>query len=179
MRDVRARILAVGLIQLAAVVFYFVSALLMVFFFDYSDLFLDPLDLPVNLLTLWLIAKGVSTGLVFVWVLYDADVVLCLWYFGCLGCCVGYVKRYIKDKRVQIGGFPLAYAYFKTRFQILLCLKGMDFVCGLYGWVLLGRVYGSKWFNIEAKLKAFFSLLSIALVVTDVHLPMLLVSALA
>ena len=123
-----------------------------------------------------MLIKTITTGLVFLWILYDTDVVLCLWYFGCLSCAIKYVKEHIKKKQDENSGygFPLMFSYYKTRFYILIFLKMIDFVCGIFGWIILGSIFGSNFRSMEYRFKTFLGVMIFALVITDIYCPILL-----
>jgi hypothetical protein len=47
--------------------------------------------------------KIITSGLITYGVYIDADIILCLAYFGCLGCNMNFVKNYIMKKREELG----------------------------------------------------------------------------
>ena len=165
MRDVRGRMLAIGWMQLIAVFVYFVLYLVLLLQLEYSVLYLSPktgASLP-----LFLILKSGSSALVLMGVLYDTDIRLCLWYFGCLGCAVDYIRKYIRSKRIELKGFPLAFSFAKIRFQMLAVLKLLDIGFGVYGWVIVGYSFGSRFNSLDTRLKIFYSAVCFSLTVFD------------
>jgi hypothetical protein len=168
MRDIRARMLAIGWMELVAAVYYLICSLLSITLFDYSIFFLS------QNLSIYLLVKAVSSFILFLGILYDTDVVLCLWYFGCLSCAVSYVRKYINIKRIEFGGWPLAFSFYLLRFQIFLFFKSIDVLIGIYGWIILAPYFGPDFLNVETKLKIFVSFVVFAQLSTDVWVPLLL-----
>eukprot|EP01036_Dinobryon_divergens_P030231 gene30231-39439_t len=167
MRDVRARLLAIGWIHVIASVYYVICAVLSITVFDYSIYYLSH-NLPAFLFT-----KGLLSFFIFLGVWYDTDIVLCLWYFGCLSFNLNYVRKYISKKRIELGGWPLAFSFYHLRFSILKWLKVFDFVIGLYGWAILAPIFTPDFFTRERKLRIFLMFVTLVQLVTDVWCPLL------
>ena len=167
MRDVRARLLAIGWIHLFASVYYVVCAVLSITVFDYSIFYLSH-NLPAFLLT-----KGLLAFTIFLGVLYDTDIVLCLWYFGCLSFNLNYVRKYISKKRIELGGWPLAFSFYHLRFSILKWFKIFDFIVGLYGWAILAPIFTPDFFTRERRLRIFLMFVTLVQLGTDVWCPLL------
>ena len=110
---------------------------------------------------------------IFLGLLADTDLVLSMAYFGCLGFCMKYVKGYIRRKKEEYGGWPLAYAYNKTRFDIVVVLKFADVVWGIVGWLILGSLLGRKLNEMNHELRATVSVIGITLLFTDIWTPIL------
>jgi len=100
MRDVRGRMLAIGWLQLVAVMLYLVLSLVVYFYLDAVTFSLY--SKSSSILPFYLILKSGSSLVVLLGILYDTDLTLCLWYFGCLGCAVNYVRSHINRKRVAL-----------------------------------------------------------------------------
>ena len=167
MRDVRARLLANGWIHVFASVYYVICGVLSITVFDYSIYYLSH-NLPAFLFT-----KGLLSFSIFLGVLYDTDIVLCLWYFGCLSFNLNYVRQYISKKRIELGGWPLAFSFYHLRFSILKWFKFFDFVVGLYGWAILAPIFTPDFFTRERKLRIFLMFVTLVQLVTDVWCPLL------
>lgn len=167
MRDIRARILAIGWIQFAAVIAYAVLFVVSVVAFSYSQLFVAT-KVGVTL-SGFLMLKIITSGIVLLCVMYDADVVLCLGYFGCLACTLGmkYVKNYTRRKKEELGGWPHAFAFNEMRFKLLAFAKIVDWGLGLLGWAHLSQLFGMSFFTQPDAVKAFVSMILITLTVTD------------
>jgi len=167
MRDIRARILAIGWVSLAAVVVYAGLFVVAVVAFSYAQLF----NAGRYGITLsgFLVLKTVSSAVVLAGVLYDADVVLCLGYFGCLAfaCGMAYLKSYTRRQKEKLGGWPHAFAFNELRFKVLAFFKLVDFGIGLVGCFHLSNLFGVGFFSQPDAMKAFVSLILLALAVTD------------
>ena len=167
MREIRARILAIGWISFVAVVVFAGLFVVAIVAFSYAQLF----NAGKYGITLsgFLILKTVSSAVVLAGVLYDADVVLCLGYFGCLAftCGMAYVKSYTRRKKEQLGGWPHAFAFNELRFKFLAFLKVIDFGIGLVGCFHLSMLFGVGFLSQPGAMKAFVSLILLALAVTD------------
>ena len=172
MRDVRGRMLAIGWLHLVASLFYFILFMLLVLYLDYSVLYLNPSNgswLPV-----FLACKTVSSILLLLGILYDTDIRLCLWHFGCLGCYIEYVRKYIRRKRIELHGFPLVFSFGKRRYYIFVFLKVLDILYGMYGWILVGYSFGTHFMSLDTNLKILFGLVAFGLVVFDLWVGTLL-----
>jgi hypothetical protein len=166
MRDVRGRIAAIWWMHAVAVVCFGLLLILYFVFLDFTSLYLGTAS-SASIPT-FLMFKTASSLLVFVVILLDLDVRLCLWHFGCLGCSVEYVRKYISRKRIELKGFPLIFAFSKYRFQVIQGLKVLDFLWGLYGWAILSSTFGTKFYSIGLRLQVFCGVLAFCLVVFDV-----------
>jgi len=169
MRDVRGRMLAIGWLQLVAVMLYLVLSLVVYFYLDAVTFSLY--SKSSSILPFYLILKsGVLLG-----ILYDTDLTLCLWYFGCLGCAVNYVRSHINRKRVALDGWPLAFSFSVVRFYILCFFKLLDFLWGVYGWFLVTRVLvGSKFVSIPDAMQVLIIVIGFSLVFSDLWIILLL-----
>lgn len=172
MRDVRGRMLAIGWMHLLAALFYFVLFMLLVLYLDYSVFYLHPTS--GGWLPTFLACKTISSLILVFGILYDTDIRLCLWHFGCLGCHIEYIRRYIRRKRIELHGFPLVFAFGKKRFYIYSFLKVLDIGWGMYGWTLVGYSFGAHFMSIDTHLKIFYGLVAFCLVVFDLHVATLL-----
>ncbi len=172
MRDVRGRMLAIGWLHLVASLFYFVLFMLLVLYLDYSVLYLNPSNgswLPV-----FLACKTVSSIILLLGILYDTDIRLCLWHFGCLGCYIEYIRKYIRRKRIELHGFPLVFSFGKRRYYIFAFVKVVDILYGTYGWALVGYSFGTHFMSLDTNLKILFGLVAFCLVVFDLWVGALL-----
>lgn len=167
MRDVRGRFLALGWLELSAVACYLSFFFFYYFYFDYGQLYLS--TSLQNSLSLLLLMKTGSSMLVLLGLLYDTDIRLCLWYFGCLGFCVNYVRKYIKQQQRKLKGFPLVFSYYSTRFNILSFVKTIDVAIGLYTLILILYSFGSGVEKIERDLQIFLSFLLYLIICTDFY----------
>lgn len=172
MRDVRGRIIAIGWMHLVAALLYFTLFMVLLLYLDYSAFYLDPtstFSLPT-----FLAFKTLTSLILLVGVLYDTDIRLCLWHFGCLGCWIDYIRKYIRRKRIELHGFPLMFSFSNARFLILSLLKILDFLWGMYGWTLVGYAFGAKFKSLNTNLQILYGLVSFALVVFDLWVLFLL-----
>jgi hypothetical protein len=174
MRDIRGRFLALGWLHLFAVVAYVGFLLVFVFYFDYSLLLLS--EQSGKMLPIYLLIKSFTTLCIFLGILYDTDVVLALWYFGCLGFSVSFVRQYIVRKRIELKGWPLAFAYYGLRFYALSFCKLIDVLWGFYGWYLISSNFMNGFLRVEDSLKIFLTFLMYTMVVTDIWCPILFFS---
>jgi hypothetical protein len=172
MRDVRGRFLAIGWLQAIALIGYCVFCIFFNFYYDYKSFYLST-SLATSL-SVFLLGKCITSFIIFSGLLYDTDVRLCLWYFGCLGFALGYVRNYIKEKKKKLGGFPLVFSYYHLRFYILMGCKLIDFLWGCYGWVLIFPfIFLAPSTTIELELKIFIYFLAFFLFVTDIYYSLL------
>lgn len=169
MRDVRGRMLAIGWLQLVAVILYLVLSLVVYFYLDAVTFSL--FSESSSTLPFYLILKSGSSLLVLLGILYDTDLTLCLWYFGCLGCAVNYVRRHINRKRVTLNGWPLSFSFSVVRFYILCFLKMLDFLWGVYGWFLVTRM---QFVSIPDAMQVLFVVIGLSLVFSDLWIILLL-----
>lgn len=166
MRDVRGRLLAIGWLQLVGSLVFFGLFLIQVTYLDYSALYLSPARSD-GALPMFLMIKAATLLVVFLGVLYDTDIRLCLWYFGCLGFAVEYVRKYISKKRLQLGGFPLSFAFSKVRFHILCFVKVLDVMWGFYGWVIVSYPLAGKFYSLDTHLQILYGMVAFSLTVFD------------
>lgn len=172
MRDVRGRMLAIGWMHLLAALFYFVLFMLLVLYLDYSVFYLHPTS--GGWLPTFLAFKTLSSLVLLFGILCDTDIRLCLWHFGCLGCHIEYIRRYIRRKRIELHGFPLVFAFGKKRFYIYSFFKMLDVGWGMYGWTLVGYSFGAHFMSLDTHLKIFYGLVAFCLVVFDLYVATLL-----
>ena len=165
MRDVRGRIIAIGLMQLAAFISYSLLFILFLVYLDFSSIFLG--SEWSSSIPSFLVLKLVTTTVVLSSIWYDSDWRLTLWHFGCLGCCINYIRTYITRKRIELKGFPLIYAYSKYRFQVVQFLKFLDVACGMYGWFILSYSFGTRFYSIGSRMQIFCSFMAFSLIVYD------------
>lgn len=166
MRDIRARIVAIGLLQICVAIAFLTFWILSITFFDYSDLYL-PSKYGYFSLSTFLIVKSVSSIVVVSIVLYDTDVVLSLWYFGFLGFAVHYVREYIREKRMKLHGWPLMLSFYIVRFHILCAAKVLDVLWGVVGWIIFSNIAGTKYSTLEWRLQVYFSWILLILFLSD------------
>ena len=169
MRDVRGRMLAIGWLQLVAVILYLILSLVVYVYLDAVSFSL--FSESSSTLPSYLILKSGSSLLVLLGILYDTDLTLCLWYFGCLGCAVNYVRRHINRKRATLNGWPLSFSFSVVRFYILCFLKMLDFLWGVYGWFLVTRV---QFMSIPDAMQVLFVVIGLSLVFSDLWIILLL-----
>lgn len=167
MRDIRGRMLAIGMFQLIGALVFFATFLVQVTYLEYSSMYLSPAR-GDSALPMFLIIKVGTLLLVFFGVLYDTDIRLCLWYFGCLGFAVQYVRKYITRKRLELGGFPLSFVFSKMRFQVLCFVKAVDVLWGIYGWVIVSYPLGGKFYSLDTHLQILYGMVTFSLVVFDI-----------
>lgn len=174
MRDVRGRFLALGWIHLFGVIAYVTFLLVFVFYFDYSLLLLS--EQSGKMLPIYLLIKSFTTLAILLGILYDTDIILALWYFGCFGFNVSFVRQYIIRKRIELKGWPLAFAYYGLRFYILSFVKAIDVLWGLYGWYLIGSNFIDGFLRVEDSLKVFLTFLMYSMIITDIWCTVLFLS---
>jgi hypothetical protein len=166
MRDVRGRLLALGWLESFFLVGNLVFLIFFYFYYDYKAFYLS--TSLVSSLSTFLLIKCITTFLVLSGLLYDTDIRLCMWYFGCLGFAMDYVRKYIRDRKKKLGGFPLVFSFYSLRFQILFMTKILDILCGLYGWFLIFPfLFLAN--SVENELEIFVSLLSVFLFFSDFY----------
>lgn len=167
MRDVRARMLALGWLHLAMVFTYAVLWLVYFNVLDYAHLTLTPYT--SSNLSFFLLIKLCTSILVLSGLLYDTDLRLCLWYFGCLAFRLQTIRAYIQSVYNRLHGYPLAFSFSGLRFRILFVVKGIDVAWGAYGWVILSRSLGRQFASLDETIQAYLSFVALALVVGDVY----------
>ena len=167
-RDIRGRMLVIGWVQVGSTFAYIILFLVLVLSLDYSVLRLDP-STDDSTLPFFLAVKAASSAFILCGVLYDTDLVLCLWYFGCLGFNIEYVRSYIRRKRIKLKGWPLPFSFSDLRFHILAFFKLADILWGVYGWTIIGVTFGSRFTTLESHLKIFFAAVALALTASDIY----------
>lgn len=168
MRDVRGRLLALAWLHGLSLIFYVVFFFLFYFSFDFKDFYLD-INTVSSILT-FLIMKSGTTFLVFSGLMYDIDIRLCLWYFGCFGFAMTYIKNYIRERKKKLGGFPLVFSFYQLRFSILFLVKVVDCLVGLYGWILIFPfLVTHRTYNLESDLRIFLASIIVSLFVSDIY----------
>jgi hypothetical protein len=172
MRDVRARILAIGILQLVATFAYFILLFVAITVFSYNVFMVKPWRGVVSL-TMFLLIKCCSSLAVFIGVLYDSDVVLTLAYFGCFGFHMSYFRDYVRNIKKHLGGWPYPYYFNELRFKFLTIAKCIDVLIGLIGFAIIFSMLGGKINNMESNLKAYIGVALFVLVVTDIWCPIL------
>jgi hypothetical protein len=171
MRDVRGRFLALGWIQLFAVLAYAMFLVVFVVNFDYAILLMSRqsgASMPI-----FLLFKTITSLMVLGGILYDTDIRLALFYFGCFGFYVDYIRKYLARKRIDLEGWPLAFSYYGLRFYLLCVVKIIDVMWGFYGWYLVGSNYFRGFLRIESSLQIFLTFLIYTLIVSDIWCPIL------
>ena len=174
MRDIRGRFLALGWIHLFSIIAYLLYLLIFLYYFDYSILLLT--EQSGKMLPIYLFIKIITTLFIFLGILYDTDIILTLWYFGCFGFHIDYVRQYIVKKRIELKGWPLAFAYYGLRFYILSFVKLIDVCWGIYGWYLIGSNFIDGFLRIEDSLKIYLTFLMYTMAITDIWCPILFLS---
>ena len=171
MREMRSRILAIELLQFAAIIAYMTLFFVAIIHLGYSDLVTGPRQGVA--MAAFLPLKTVSSGLVFYGLFTDTDVVLCLAHFGILGGCMKSVKAYVRKKFEEYEGWPLAYGLNKYRFYVVTFIKFVDWCWGLAGWAALGTTFGERYYGLGDNLKAFVGSCVFILCLTDIYIPIL------
>ena len=141
MRDIRARVLALGALHLFTGFMYLLFFGLSFTVISYIGFVFA--DTTLNIST-FLAMKTVTTGVVLTGIGYDTDVILTLGYFGFMGFCMKYLKKYVKKKRKQLGGWPYPYYFNRTRFNLVTAAKALDVLVGIVGWYMLDAAYGTS-----------------------------------
>jgi hypothetical protein len=168
MRDVRGRFLALGWLQSIAVIGYVIFFVIFYFYYDYKSYYFS--HGTITALTAFLSVKSITSFFVFSGLLYDTDIRLSLWYFGCFGFTVDYIRSYIRRRMKKLGGFPLVFAFYPLRFYILCILKLIDILWGLYGWIIIVPfLVTDKYYQIDASMIVFLSFLIYFLAMTDIY----------
>lgn len=173
MRDIRGRLLALGWIHLFLSIAYVV--LLIVFWVILENYRLSLAPTEESSFLIFLSIKVPTTLLVLLGLLYDSDLRMCLWYFGCMVWCQKTVRDYIERTVKELGGYPLAFSFFPLRFHIVCIIKSIDVAWGIYGWLLVGwRLAGNKSFAaLDQLTQGLISALIFLLVLGDVYSVML------
>lgn len=171
LRELRSRILAIELLQFAAIIAYMTLFFIAVVHFGYLDLVTGPRRGVA--LAAFLPLKTVSSGLVFYGLFTDTDPVLCLAHFGILGGCMKSVKAYVRKKFEEYDGWPLAYGLNKYRFYVIIFVKFVDWCWGLAGWAALGTYLGQRYYILGGNVKAFVASCVFILCLTDIYIPIL------
>ena len=176
LRDIRARILAIEWIQFFLLITYVACFILSITTFEFYFYNATPSS-PVKVsISLFLMGKCITSAIIFFGLIVDTNIILCLAYFGCMGFCMKRFKEYIRKKRDEYGGWPLAFAYNKYRFYVIAFLKFCDWVWGLVGWVILGSMLGKDLDVLNDALKAAVSVIILLLIVSDLWIPLLVLN---
>jgi hypothetical protein len=169
MREIRGRFLAIAWLSFFSALFYCLFFCLFYFLYDFKTFYLS--SSIISSLTLFLLLKIITSFFVFCMLLYDIDLRLCLWYFGCFSFFINYIRQYIMKQRKKLGGFPLVFSYYSLRFSILWILKIIDIGWGCYGWYLIvPHLFGKVYYSLDSDLKIFFSFLLMLLVISDIYI---------
>jgi hypothetical protein len=169
MREIRGRFLAISWLSFFSTFCYLLFFCLFYFVYDFKSFYLS--SSMISSLTLFLLLKIVTSFFVFSMLLYDIDIRLCLWYFGCFSFSISYIRSYIVTQRKKLGGFPLVFSYYSLRFSILWVLKIIDIGWGCYGWYLVvPNLFGKVYYSLDNDLKIFFSFLLTLLVISDLYM---------
>lgn len=166
MREIRGRLLALGWIHFFAMNAYLCFFFVYLVYFDYGTIQLSPISR--DSLSIFLIVKAFTSGLVMYGVIYDSDIRLCLWHFGCLGFAAKYIKKYIAEKVQELKGWPLAFSFYIVRFHILSLVKVLDILFGIYGWILIGSNFGENYLRLNTNLQIFITFLVYQMLITDI-----------
>jgi len=172
MKDIRARIMAVGWVQLVAACVY--AACFAASITTYGYQIMAGAGRAGISLPMFLLIKGISSAALFIGILLDTDVTLSLAFFGCLGWNMAYVKKYTREKKEELGGWPYAYFYNATRYTFLTMGKSLDFAWGVVGWITLSSHFGKSFYTLDSSLRFFLTLVMLTLVCTDVWVPILM-----
>jgi hypothetical protein len=163
MRDIRARILALGWVHFVGVWVYLVLFILSVTVFEYLGLFTTS-NQKITI-SLAYLCKTVSTALVAYGVAADSDITLCVGYFGCLGCMMKYLKTYLHKRKEELGGFPYPFRFNELRFICLFAVKLTDICVGVMVWISLVKIgYRNK----PTELQAYMGVGYLTVTVTDI-----------
>jgi len=166
MREIRSRILATEIIQIISIVGFLLLFILSLTVFDYSYHFLG--SWYGWYLWQFLIVKSSASLLVLLPLLYDTDIVLLLSYFGCINFFGEYVKKYINDKKNELGGWPYPYYYNELRYQLVCFIKLLDFLWSIMGWLIIGRSLAPyNFFAMEDSFRVYVCLILLFLFVAD------------
>eukprot|EP01033_Poteriospumella_lacustris_P006882 gene6882-4955_t len=165
MRDVRGRYLALAWIHVVSLVMFVTLWVVLVYVLDYNIFFLDSFS---SQYLAWFLAGKAATTLACIFGLwYDIDVYLCLLHFGCCAFTMPAIRRYIRQRRAVLGGYPLAVSFYPLRFFLWQLLKGVDLMVGVGLWVIVGLSASSRR-DTEASMYAFLASLGFVLCVSDI-----------
>ena len=173
MREIRNRLLGLEWIHFISIFLYSIlfALSISVFSFHLSNTIEGS---PINIsMASFLMGKLITSLIVFLAMSVDTDIILWLAYFGCLGFCMKYVKEHIRKKKIEYGGWPVAYYFNETRFTFLIILKFADFVWGIIGWIIIGSVVGRKFEEMNDELRAIVAFIGIVVFLTDIWAPIL------
>lgn len=166
LRDIRYRILALGIIAMIGTTSYFIMFLVGITSLSLDDIVSGP---AVGMaLSTFLLIKTFTSFAQVAWILTDTDVVLFMGTFGMLGYFMKYYRAHVLRRREELGGWPLVYAFNSLRVKILACLKTMDALFGIAGWVTLSTCTGTCFLASPDNLQAFIVALVILLLFTDI-----------
>lgn len=165
MRDVRGRYLALAWLHVVSFCMFLSLWFILVYVMDYNVYFLNGFS---SQYLIWFLAGKAATTLACIFGLwYDIDVCLCLLHFGCCVFTMPAIRRYIRQRRAVLGGYPLAVSFFPFRFTLWQILKAVDLLVGGGLWVIVGMNAGSRK-ALEATMYAFLASLGFVLCVSDV-----------
>jgi hypothetical protein len=162
MRETRSRIVAIELLEVVAIVVFICLFTLSVTSFNYTAFSSSPGSISVSTA---LFVKIFSTALFAGCLAYDTDFVLALGYFGFLGFIMKYYVGYMQRRRRELGGWPYAYSYNSTRFNICVFAKCIDVCVGVLVWLALRTV---PWRGLATDLRVFYGFLLCTMLVCDV-----------
>jgi hypothetical protein len=174
MRDIRGRCMALCGIHFFLSFAFGVLLLVLVVQFDYTLLLLSihgATSIPI-----FLFVKSISSMCIALGLLYDTDLRLCLWHFGCLAFFTEYLRKYLAEQRLALLGWPLAFSYSGLRMYLLGFVKVLDVLWGGWGWYLLSTDYFEPRSHLETNLRVVLSLVVIVLFLSDVWCSVLFAS---
>ena len=175
MKDIRGRILAVGILQGVAAIFYGAFFLASITTYGYGLVASgNSSGGQFVTLSMWLLFKAVLSFSLFIGVLLDTDVTLTLGFFGCMGWHMQYVKDYTRRKKEELGGWPYPYFFNEARYGFFTMGKMLDFVWGVVGWSVLHALFAQSYSNLAGELRFYVTLMILVLAVTDVWVPCLM-----
>jgi hypothetical protein len=165
MRDIRGRYLALAWLHVISFLMLITLWVVLVFGLDYYVYFLT--GFSTKYLSWFLAGKAFTTLLCIFGLWYDIDVCLCLSHFGCCVFTMPAIRRYIRQRRAVLGGYPLAVSFFSFRFQLWQILKSVDILVGIGLWIILVLNAGSQQ-EVEASMYIYLGSLGFVLIVSDV-----------
>jgi len=109
-------------------------------------------------------------------VLWDTQLILCLYYFGCCFSCNKFIQNYYSRLTKKYGGEPYIYAFHHTRYRQIRLIKSADMVYSVAGWITIlyyflnSEIYNSN----QTDINAYLVLVLMTLLVSDLWIPSLL-----
>lgn len=155
MREVRGRLLALTWTHGIGCILYTLFVLVYTLYFDYSKIYVYSVLSSSFVLTFFVI-KIFTSLLITLALLYDTNLRLCLWYFGCLGFALDSLRLYLANEKKRLHGWPLAFSFAKIRFYIVYYMKWIDIGWGAYGFYCICNYLTIRWDHVEAQLFVFF-----------------------